>query len=43
MSAISSPCGRYRFRLGRDITVIVGKCTDRKAGDFHVVLEEQRQ
>ncbi len=28
---------------GRDLTIIVGRRTDRKRGDFHVVREEQRQ
>ena len=28
---------------GRDITIVVGKRTDRKRGDFAVVLAEKRQ
>ena len=27
---------------GRDVTVIVGRRTDRKSGDFDVVLSEER-
>ena len=28
---------------GRDVTIVVGKKTDRKRGDFAVVLAEERQ